>query len=152
MRPDQPLWQKGSTISQILSALQCVAIAVLLFTSASLDDALSKWQWQLNLAVVAVLWGVLRRRTRRIADRASSHLDERELATRNRVAWWGYTAAVSGGTTTALVLVSAARMHYVDAEVLLERTGTSLISLMLLAAVAPTTILAATTPANETDE
>ena len=132
-----------------LAVIQCLAATSLVALSAAVEDALSQWEWQVDLAVVAVVWWLLRRGTRAVADRSAAALDERDLADRNRVSWWGYAAAVCGGTATALVLVVLARVPAVDAQMVLDRAGPTLIALMLLAAVTPTTILAASRPASD---
>lgn len=156
MRPEQPPRAPVSRVSQGLAAAQLLAATVLVLTSAMVEDALSQWGWQLNLVVIAVLWLVLRRRTRGVADRSAAGLDERDLAARNHTSWWGYVVALLGGTATALVLVIAARVQVHDVQSFLDRAGTTLTALMLLAAVVPTAIMAATTPRgeslNETDD
>lgn len=129
-----------------------LAAGLLVVVSASVPDALSQWQWQANLAVVGWLWWTLRRRTRSVADGSAAGLDERDLADRNRVSWWGYATAVAGGTATALVLVVAARSEAVDAQTILDRAGPTLVALMLLSAVMPTTILAATIPGPDPED
>lgn len=145
MKPGQPSQTPASLALRSLAFGQVFAATGLVVTSIALPDALSHWAWLTILAVVVVLWWLLRRTTRAVADRSAAGLDERDLAARNRVSWWGFAIAVSGGTATALALIVGTRVSTVSAQVLLDRAGATLISLMLVAAVAPTTILAATT-------
>lgn len=142
MRPGQPPQASVPLSARVLAATQCFAVAVLVIAANLVDDALSSWVWLANLLAVGVLWWLLGRRTRSVADRSASGLDERDLEAHNRVAWWGFVVAIFGGTATALTLVIASRVNNVDAELFLDRAGTTLIALMLLAAVTPTTLLA----------
>lgn len=139
--------------SKILVVLCCTALAALLVLAVLLPHALSSWAWIVTFLLAAGVWSVLRRRTRAVAELAAHRLDERDLATRGRAAWWGLLTAISAGSLASLALVIAARLNTVHAQVILNRSGPILLTLMFAASLVPTLFLAATTdPSAEDDD
>ena len=144
---------RRSGASRALVVVCCAALAVLLVVSVALSNALSSWVWIATFLLAAAVWLVLRRRTRAVAELSAHHLDERDLATRGRAAWWGLLTATSAGTLLSVALVIAARLDAVDAQTIVERSGPVLVTLMFTASLVPTLVLAATTdPDAETED
>lgn len=139
-----------SRTSQVLVGVLCVGLAALLACSVLVARATSSWMWWVAIAVVAALWWALRRRTRSVAERSARALDERDLATRNGAAWWGLAAALLAGCLSALALLITARVQTLDSRTVLDRSGATLLALMI--AAVPTMVLAATDSNHDDDE
>lgn len=131
-------------VSQGLVGALCLALTTLVALSLLIRFALSSWMWWTAVLAVAALWWVLRRRTRSVAEQFANSLDERDLATRNSAAWWGFSAAIIAGNLAALALVIAARLDTLSSQDVLDRSGASLLALMIAAGAVPTMVLAAT--------
>ncbi|RDI43470.1 hypothetical protein [Nocardia mexicana] len=121
-----------------LSILLAASGVLLCVTAAFEENPLSSVVWWVFLLAVSGLWVIARKRTRAIADSTEKVLDERDLMLRNRSAWWGQFVALTLGSGFAVVLVIGGNLDRTNAEELLSRSGGLLLSLMVLAALAPT--------------
>lgn len=134
-----PARRAGGAVA--LATAQALSLTALVLWSALVDDAPGTLVWRLLLILVGVLWCRLRRHTRGITERSATRLDERDLARRNDTAWWGFTAAAGAGAVVGLTLLVGARMDSVDPRTLLDRSGSTLIALMLSSAALPSMLL-----------
>lgn len=119
-----------------LGILALVPLGVALVVSNPLGSGL----WWAAVVVVAASWWWLRSRIGGIADTSSELLDEREVAIRNRAAWWGQALSLALLAAIAVLIQVVARPPH-DAHLWLVRIGGVALSSAFLAMIAPTVMV-----------